>query len=74
MPVPLDFRHEIQYGNISEPSLKKASIWFDTMTIYIDLLLVIQDELATEILRKLDERTNSVTTGNDRQQVMIDNR
>ena len=58
-----DYRNEIQYGNISEPSLKKASIWFDTMTIYIDLLLEIQSNLAEEILRKLDDRTNSVTAG-----------
>ena len=58
-----EYRHQIQYGNISAPSLRKASIWFDTMTVYIDLLLKIQDELATEILMKLDERTNSVTAG-----------
>ena len=33
------------------------------MTIYIDLLLEIQNELAIKIQRRLDERTTSVTTG-----------
>ena len=45
------------------PSLPVASHWFDSMTLYLDQLLEIQQDVAVTILDKLDSRTSTITTG-----------
>ena len=60
---PSDYRLKIMFRETNAPSLRRASLWFDTMTVYLDQLLEIQQEVAARILEKMDARTSSITTG-----------
>ena len=57
------FRSMIQNRYISKPSLKMATWYYDNMTLYVDLILVVQNNLAYAIIKMLDDRTNLVSTG-----------
>lgn len=57
------FRETIQKRQLSKPSLRAATWYFDNMTIYIDLLFLVQSDLAKGIIETLDARAADVTTG-----------
>lgn len=40
-----------------------ATLYFDNMTIYIDLVFLAQSDLALEIVQAIDNRAATVTTG-----------
>ncbi|XP_041377372.1 uncharacterized protein LOC121389788 [Gigantopelta aegis] len=40
------FRYEIQHSMDIKPSITKGQWWFDNMTLYLDTLLIIQQDLA----------------------------
>ncbi|ESO97637.1 hypothetical protein LOTGIDRAFT_152728 [Lottia gigantea] len=52
------FRFEIQHTLSRDFSITKGQWWFDNMTLYLDTLLVIQQDLATLINGKLEEIIN----------------
>lgn len=52
------YRQQIQFRNISEPSLRQATLWFDSMSLYIDILLEIQNSVSNWIFRELQENQN----------------
>ncbi|XP_050396381.1 uncharacterized protein LOC126814954 [Patella vulgata] len=52
------FRFEIQHTLSIDFSITKGQWWFDNMTLYLDTLLVIQQDLATLINGKLEEIIN----------------
>ena len=45
-----------------EPSWRKGNEWFDNMTIYVNLLLKIQDDLGEDIMNKLDDAIGELYT------------
>ncbi|GFS19185.1 guanylate cyclase 32E [Elysia marginata] len=49
------FRFEIQHVMQTEASITKGQWWFDNMTLYLDTLLIIQQELADLINGQLEE-------------------
>ena len=57
------FRDTIQKRKLSKPSLRVATWYFDNMTLFVDLLFLVQNDLARAIVGTLDERTGHVTTG-----------
>ena len=52
------FRHEIQHSEKIQPSVLKAQWWFDNMTLYLDSLLVIQEDLAMVVNNQLENSIN----------------
>ncbi|XP_041362094.1 receptor-type guanylate cyclase gcy-17-like [Gigantopelta aegis] len=48
------FRYEIQHSVNTKPSVLKAQWWFDNMTLYLDSLLVIQEDLALVVNNELE--------------------
>ncbi|XP_033763633.1 uncharacterized protein LOC117344879 [Pecten maximus] len=50
------FRFEIQHyeSEVFYPDIQKARYWFDNMTLYLDTLLKIQQNLGFEIIGRLD--------------------
>ena len=38
-------------------------MYFDNMTVYIDLVFLVQSDLALEIVDAIDQRTSNVTIG-----------
>ncbi|XP_069106014.1 uncharacterized protein [Argopecten irradians] len=50
------FRFEIQHydSEVFHPDIQKARYWFDNMTLYLDTLLKIQQNLGFEIIGRLD--------------------
>ncbi|GFR59391.1 guanylate cyclase 32E [Elysia marginata] len=49
------FRFEIQHTMNTDASITKGQWWFDNMTLYLDTLLIIQQELAGLINGQLEE-------------------
>ena len=47
---------------ITKTSLKEASLYFDNMTLYVELLFNIQKDLANDIFQKLGEKISSATS------------
>ena len=56
-------REHILLGQKQAPNMARASNWFDTMTMYLDRIFAIEQDVATKTLEMLDEITNSNTTG-----------
>lgn len=56
------YRDQIQFQNISAPSLNDAAAWFDFMSTYLDILFQFQTELAEDILQILNVRSERVLT------------
>ena len=56
------YRYHIQNRNISHPSLKQATMWFDNMTIYIDQLLDIQQTIALWMFDQLYAKKTQTLT------------
>ena len=54
--------HNPQHANSTAPNLQKARLWFDNMTIYLDTLLDVQQDLGEEILAILDYVIDKVQT------------
>lgn len=58
-----DIQHHVEGSNASAfADLAKARHWFDNMTIYLDALLNIQQDLGSEILAILDTVVENVTS------------
>ena len=57
------FRDDIQKRKLSKPSLRAATWYFDNMTSYVDLLFLVQSDLAKAIISTLDDHAYDVTTG-----------
>ena len=57
------FRNTIQKRMLSKPSLRAATWYFDNMTSYIDLLFLVQSDLAKGIISTLDDSAADVATG-----------
>ncbi|XP_076451293.1 uncharacterized protein LOC143287233 [Babylonia areolata] len=59
------FRDTIQHCHTMEASITKGQWWFDNMTVYLDRLLVIQQQLATfitgELQNIIDEKEKNLT-------------
>ena len=56
-----NIQHHVEGGNSTVANLAKARHWFDNMTMYLDALLDIQQELGSEILTILDHVIEEVT-------------
>lgn len=54
--------HNVKDGNNTFPEMQKARWWFDNMTMYLDTLLDVQQDLGEEILAILDTVIEKVQT------------
>ena len=61
----------VQRFEISAPSLRNATLYFDNMTLYIDLVFLAVKDLADEIVAALDERAENVSLGVVRSSIII---
>lgn len=56
------YRDQIQFQNITAPSIYDAAAWFDFMSTYLDVLFNFQTKLAEDIKKMLNERAERVLT------------
>nr|XP_054770950.1 uncharacterized protein LOC129278842 [Lytechinus pictus] len=59
----LDMRKEILENSVesTQPNFESATLWFDSMTVYIDILEKVQKNMADEILTRLEKELEDDT-------------